>query len=438
MTAPRTTLDATSLAPAEAIAFLRQKVNVTSQRWTDIWQEAHSRSFMVAGAASQALVQDFRDAVHKAIEQGSTLVDFRRDFDRIVAEHGWVHNGSAAWRSQIILETNLSTAYSAGRYARMTEPDTLRVFPYWQYQHTSSARPRPQHLAWVGTTLPADDPWWSTHYPPNGWRCRCGVRPVSQAGLGRMGKSGPDPAPPVDLRPWRNPHTGEVLQVPHGIDPGFGYNPGRSWQDGTPPPGMGGPVAPPAPRPPRMPPAEAVPAPAPAAMPALVPPAVAAPDYAAPDYAAWLDRLVQTRRPDGSQRVVGEIQAAVLRALSPHGPVPPDPAIVIRASDVLHITRGSKAAARKGIALDDLRRLPALLAAPVAVLRARDTGELLYVFMPSDPAEARRGKFVLRLGLVLKGRKAAADPANAIVSAGLVPDQALLNAGAYEVLDGSL
>ena len=169
-----------------------------------MWNEAHSRSFMVAGAASQALVGDFRAAVARAIETGSTLADFRKAFDGIVEKHGWSYNGTPGWRSQIIYETNLSMAYSAGRYAQMIEPDTLQVFPYWQYQHTSSARPRPKHLAWVGTTLPHDDPWWATHYPPNGWRCRCSVRPVSAAGLARQGKSGPDTAPTVRTSTFRS------------------------------------------------------------------------------------------------------------------------------------------------------------------------------------------------------------------------------------------
>lgn len=204
--------------------------------------------------------------VARALEQGTTLAEFRRDFDTIVARHGWVHNGTSAWRSQIIYETNLAMAYSAGRYAQATDPDVLAVYPYWQYQHTSSLRPRPQHLAWVGTTLRADDPWWATHYPPNGWRCRCGVRLVSEAGLRRMGKTGPDTAPKVDWTTWRNPRTGERVPIPEGIDPGFGYNPGAAWRGGTPPAGTpptGTPptLTPTGPRP-RLAPAEAVEAPA--------------------------------------------------------------------------------------------------------------------------------------------------------------------------------
>src|SRR5690606_23335167 len=35
-------------------------------------------------------------------------------------------------------------------------------------------------------------------------------------------------APEVTTREWLNPRTGEILQVPHGIDPGWAYHPGRS------------------------------------------------------------------------------------------------------------------------------------------------------------------------------------------------------------------
>ena len=178
-------------------------------------------------------MQDFREAVTKAIERGTALKEFRSDFDAIVAKSGWVHNGSAAWRSQIIYETNLSTAYSAGRYAQMTEPDVLEAFPYWRYQHNAAIHPRQQHIDWSGLVLPANDPWWGTHYPPNGWRCHCSVSAVSEGGLRRMGRTVPDRAPPVDMQP-RVIKTGDGLktvEVPRGIDPGFGYNPGQAWLD---------------------------------------------------------------------------------------------------------------------------------------------------------------------------------------------------------------
>jgi hypothetical protein len=231
MADPRTITQAVSVQPSEAIAYLRQKVNVTSTHWADVWNEAHARAFMVAGAASEALVADLRKAVQGALENGTTLREFQKSFEQIVAKHGWVHNGTAAWRAKIIYTTNLSTAYSAGRYAQATQPFTLDAFPYWQYVHNACAHPRPQHVAWDGLVIRADDPWWDTHWPPNGWRCHCSVRPISRPQLAGMGKTAPDKAPPLDMRDWTNKKTGQIFKVPAGIDPGFGYNPGKAWID---------------------------------------------------------------------------------------------------------------------------------------------------------------------------------------------------------------
>ena len=230
------TVAATSLPPREAISFFAGKLNTATTHWTDLWRDAHSRGFMVAGAATEALVGDFRDAVTKALEQGTTLAEFRADFDGIVSRHGWLHNGSAAWRSRLIYDVNLSMAYSAGRWDQQTRPENLAAFPYLQYVHSGAAHPRKQHLAWNGLTLRADDPWWSTHYPPNGWRCGCRARSRSGRDLARQGKTGPDAAPAVEMRSWTNPRTGETNQVPEGIDPGFDYNPGAAWKRNALPP----------------------------------------------------------------------------------------------------------------------------------------------------------------------------------------------------------
>lgn len=226
-----TTIAALDQPFEEAIRFFRQKANVTTRTWTDVYAAAHSRAFMVAGAASQAIVSDFRAAIDKALSQGTTLAEFRGDFDAIVERYGWSHTGSRNWRSRVIFETNMATAYAAGRYAKLTAPDTLEAFPYWQYQHSGALHPRREHLAWDGLTLRADDPFWRTNYPPNGWRCGCFVIPASDRDLRRQGKRGPDEAPDLLFR--AEEVAGRRVMVPLGVDPGFEYNPGQAWLSRT-------------------------------------------------------------------------------------------------------------------------------------------------------------------------------------------------------------
>lgn len=153
----------------EAIEFFRQKLNMPTATWKDIWQEMHTRAFTVAGAMKADLIQDLREAVDKAITEGVSLNEFRKDFDKTVQKHGWAYKGGRNWRTNVIFHTNVRTAYSTGRYNQMTDPDVLKARPYWEYRHGDSINPRPHHLAWDGLTLPADDPWWDTHYTPNGW-----------------------------------------------------------------------------------------------------------------------------------------------------------------------------------------------------------------------------------------------------------------------------
>ena len=216
-----------SLPFAEQAEFFRRKLNVPTDGWTDIYTREHDWAFVVAGANRDAIVADFRAAVEKAIEGGATLDEFRKDFDRIVATHGWDYNGGRNWRSKIIYDTNLATSYAAGRW------EQLQGAPYWQYKHADWVQhPREDHLAWDGLVLARDDPWWYTHFPPNGWRCQCSVRGLWPRDLQRLGKTGPDTAPDVQWEErtigQRNPNGPRTVRVPAGIDPGFEYAPGRS------------------------------------------------------------------------------------------------------------------------------------------------------------------------------------------------------------------
>ncbi|WP_133182320.1 PBECR2 nuclease fold domain-containing protein [Shewanella decolorationis] len=205
----------------QAIDFFRQKLNMPTQAWDDLWGGMHSRAFVVAGAQKAELLTDLRQSVDKAISEGMSLNEFKKQFKTIVAKHGWDHTGNADWRAQIIYDTNMRQSYNAGRW------DQLQQFPYWQYKHGHSATPRQDHLRWHDMVLPASSPWWTTHFPQNGWGCTCSVRGMTEGQLKRQGLS-VSQLPADESYEWVNPKTGEVLKVPKGIDPGFDYSPGQT------------------------------------------------------------------------------------------------------------------------------------------------------------------------------------------------------------------
>ncbi|WP_299494942.1 phage minor head protein [uncultured Shewanella sp.] len=204
----------------QAIAFFRAKLNLPTAQWDDLWRAAHNRAFVVAGAMEASLLTDLREAVDSAISQGKSISWFQREFKSIVAKNGWSHTGKSDWRANIIYSTNVRQSYNAGRY------EQLQSFDYWEYQHGDSRYPRELHLKWHGTVLPKDDPWWLTHFPSNGWGCKCRVRGRSRQALKRLGLQVND-APVIEYRDWLNKKTGEVHKVPKGIDPSFDYAPKR-------------------------------------------------------------------------------------------------------------------------------------------------------------------------------------------------------------------
>jgi len=221
-----------SLPFAEQIAFFRDKLDLPTKTWQDLLGAAHDRAFVVAGAMRADLLADLHAATLKGIEKGTSLSEFRRDFEAIVAKRGWTGwtgedtPGGRAWRTNLIYGTNMRTSYQAGRHAQAL--DIAHRRPYWRWRHADTvAHPRPLHVAWDGKILRYDNPWWQAHWPPAGWLCRCRVETLSQSDLERLGKSGPDPTPDDGTYEWLD-KAGNSHTIPNGIDPGWDYTPGST------------------------------------------------------------------------------------------------------------------------------------------------------------------------------------------------------------------
>lgn len=220
-----------SLPFTEQIDYFRGKVDLPIRSWTDVYTAEHDYAFVVAGAVKRDMLTDLRGAVERSIASGTTLEQFRKDFDQVVGKHGWQYQGERGWRTNVIWETNLRQSYNAGREAQMADPELRKRRPYAVYRHGDSAHPRPMHLSWNGITLPLDDPWWETHTPQNGWGCKCKKFMLSARDVVRQGLTiGPAPAVEWEDRVigTNSPNGPHTVRVPKGIDPGFEYSPGQS------------------------------------------------------------------------------------------------------------------------------------------------------------------------------------------------------------------
>ncbi len=197
------------------------------------FQEEHGVAFTVAKAMRLDLLEDIRNAVEKAISEGTTFYQFKKDLTPILKKKGWwgighekdpltgemkkVQLGSNR-RLEIIFDTNLKTAHAFGRWERYQRVKKQR--PYIRYVAVNDESTRPQHKAWHGLVLDIDDKFWDTHFPPNGWFCRCNTQQLSERDLIRYGYK-LSKTPKVEMRDYINNRTGEITKVPKGIDAGF-------------------------------------------------------------------------------------------------------------------------------------------------------------------------------------------------------------------------
>jgi SPP1 gp7 family putative phage head morphogenesis protein len=242
------TTDPFGLEPTAALKWFREKGYALTFDWRDMWAEQHARAFTVAKATQLDVLADLREAVDNAIKNGTPTAQFSKQLRPTLEAKGWwgeqeqvdpatgesklVQLGSAR-RLKTILETNLRQSQAAARWERVERSAKER--PYLRYVCVLDGRERLEHRKWHGTILPWDDPWWDQHAPPNGWGCRCKIIQLSERDLARFGFKVDAKAPPVRYDAFENERTGQVVRVPRGIDPGFGYNPGKAQRGFTPP-----------------------------------------------------------------------------------------------------------------------------------------------------------------------------------------------------------
>ena len=219
--------------PPEAVAAFEGRGLLITGSWQSLWHQEHAQAFTVANLARLDLLQEIHSALDQAIKDGVPYKAFEKGLVPKLQAAGWWNQAVAEGkpltpsRLRLIYDVNLRVSYAASQWARIQR--LKKRMPYLRYSTMKDRRVRNQHRLWEGITLLVDHTWWQTHYPPNGWRCRCDVAQLSLSDLDAAGGSvTPDEALPKGERTFVNKMTGEVTKVPAGIDPGWAYNPGES------------------------------------------------------------------------------------------------------------------------------------------------------------------------------------------------------------------
>jgi len=255
------------MEPEAAVRYLESKGYAITWDWHEMLDEAHARAFTVAKATRVDMLQDIRAALTDALKNGGTLRDFQKNLTPVLQAKGWwgkqiivdsqgnaeVAQLGSPRRLKTIYQTNLQSAYMAGRYQAMKA--SADSHPYWQYVAVMDGKTRPSHRAMNGRIFRHDDGLWEAAFPPNGFNCRCRARPMSEYSVeqeGRAPESSQGRLMQIEKEAGTDKRSGEIRKttvtgikvtgadgkpVTFAPDAGFSFNAGKAWaKPFTPPP----------------------------------------------------------------------------------------------------------------------------------------------------------------------------------------------------------
>lgn len=126
-------------------------------------------------------------------------------FSKFKKEAGTVFNTYNRNWLKTEFNTSKSQSQSAAQWSRIQAQKT--DLPLLQYQTSGDERVRDEHVLWDNIIRPVGDPFWDSHMPPNGYRCRCEIIQLSS------GKVSSIKSIPKNSAPLFSDNVGKTGQV---------------------------------------------------------------------------------------------------------------------------------------------------------------------------------------------------------------------------------
>jgi SPP1 gp7 family putative phage head morphogenesis protein len=126
--------------------------------------------FRFSGAKTYAQLEELNDKLLNGSKK-ATWEDFKAEALKLNDKYNINH-----------LQAEFQTARQASSHARNWQEfqKKKRLFPNLKYRTAGDDRVREDHKSLDGIIAPIDSDFWKKYYPPNGWRCRCGVTQTAE------------------------------------------------------------------------------------------------------------------------------------------------------------------------------------------------------------------------------------------------------------------
>ena len=172
----------------EALEYAHSKKIVLPDEFYSLDLKTRQMATTVSFLSSLEQIETVIKAVNKSIADGGTFKDFQDLIaeSKIILPKHYLDN---------VFRTNIQNAYGHGRWQQQQRNKAKR--PYLMYSAINDSRVRPAHLALNRIVLPIDHPFWLTHYPPLGFRCRCTVIALTEKQALKYGITPDDRLPEV-------------------------------------------------------------------------------------------------------------------------------------------------------------------------------------------------------------------------------------------------
>lgn len=162
---------------------------------------------LFSGAKTFQQINDMSNLVFKSD-------GFKRDFSEFkrLIKGDKFHEGIFNKYNDNWLRTEFDTSFGLAQTGREWNGivEDADILPYLKYITVSDERVRQDHREFNGVTLPVGHSWWNSHYPTNGFNCRCRVIQLSADDDGLQVTT-----------------TDELNDIPP-VDPSlFAFNPGK-------------------------------------------------------------------------------------------------------------------------------------------------------------------------------------------------------------------